>query len=426
MKNMIIAFALVASTWAATSNVAFTSYQDMMNQPVVIIKNELMRNTSNDPELAQCIYLRNWEAKYQFDNPLHDHIYYYIEQCLGDDMKVIQQIVFFNYDGGNERHPLPEGCVPPTPETQPENPCQNGFELGEEIIKDVATMVTKKLVDHPQDVVLDNEDPEEIPQDKMDEVIKKLPELEELLETVIEENHASNPENRQPDEVVENPDGTVTEKYNFPNGDVAEKTVKPDETTETVVKRPDGSTVTRVDKPDDTATIVEKDPQGNPVLVKEIVPKPEDPTQEIVTTKLPDGTPVGEPLERPRKPNDSPSVVDVPDDAQNLFNEISSTLGDTLEQYVENKVKCFAENIIDVKENYLTFVCSTTGHSSIKDALKARFGDAVVCGTHVDCDGLQEELLDKMVHDVNNGGDGKSEGVSVTSGVVSTTSQRRA
>jgi hypothetical protein len=274
-------------------------------------------------------------------------------------------------------------------------------------------MVTKKLVDHPQDVVLEELPEEEIPADKLDEVVKRLPELEELLEKIIEENHASNPENRSPDSTQENPDGTVTEVYRFPNGDVAKKTVKPDETTETVVEKPDGTTVTRTDRPDETATVVEKSPLGLVKTVKEISPVETPEGHEKVVTKDSLGNPIGTPLVRPRSPQESPLDVDLPEEVQEKFNQVTSTLGDALENYVENKVKCFSENIIDVKENYLTFVCSTTGHKSIKDALKAHFGDAVVCGTHVDCDGLQQELLDKMVHDINTGGDGTSEGVEV-------------
>ena len=416
MKTFLLILTLTGLGMSALSDVAFTSYNDMLQQSVEVIDNELIRSENN----PDCTYERYQKLKYHFDKVVehkkHDSIYYYVFECLKNDMSVVRQYVTFNYDGVDElSHELPEGCVPPTTEEPPQNPCQNGFELGEEIIKDVATLVTKKLIDHPQEAI-PTEAQEEIPVDKLDELKKLLPELEEELEKVIEEDHASNPENRQKDDEIPNPDGTVTEVYNFPNGDVAKKTEKPDGTTETVLERPDKSTVTQIDSPNDTSEIIERDPEGKVVQIKEIKPVPNQPEMEEVTTLNPLRDPIGEPLIRPKNPRQIPVDVVIPENVQENFNNAATKFADTLEKYVEGRVKCFAENIIDIKENYLTFVCSTTGHKSIRDALQARFGDAVVCGTHVDCDGLQNELLDKMVHNVNSGT--SNENLSVQSNAI--------
>lgn len=405
MKKFALILAFVGATWAATSTVAFTSYTDMMNSEPTEIANIIVKNTEPTELTRDCEFIREWKARYNFtQNQKHEYIFYYVWQCLDNNMKLLRSNVTFNYDGDdNNMHELPEGCVPPSPETPQENPCQNGFKLGEDIIKNVATMVTKKLVDHPQE----NEVPEvfkdTLNPDALDEVLKELPELQDTLEKLIEENHATNPENRAPDETKPNPDGTVTEVYKFPNGDVAEKTPTDDKTT-TVLTKPDGTTITQVDKPDEPSVVEKKNPEGVLVERKVIEPNPEDPSEEIVRTFIPPDTSTPTEMTRNRRPPGSPIDLEIPEDVEEKFDTAAKNFSATLEKYVEESVKCFAEQVINVQESYLTFVCAEQGHSSIREALEARFGGQMMC-SKLDCDRIQEDLVDQMVHNTNSGSD---------------------
>lgn len=400
---MILAF--VGATWAATSTAAFTSYTDMMNSEPTEIANIIVKNTEPTELTKDCVFIREWKARYNFtQSQKHEYIFYYVWQCLDNNMKLLRSNVTFNYDGDdNNMHELPEGCVPPSPETPQENPCQNGFQLGEDIIKNVATMVTKKLVDHPKDNEVPEEFKETLNPEDLDEVTKNLPELQDVLEKLVEENHATNPENRAPDETKPNPDGTVTEVYKFPNGDVAEKTPT-DEKTVTVLKKPDGTTITQVDKPDEPTIIEKEDPEGKLVERKVIEPNPEDPEEEIVRTFNPPDTQNPTEITRTRKPPGTPVDVEIPEDVEKNFDEAAKNFSATLEKYVEESVKCFAEQVIDVTESYLTFVCAEQGHSSIREALEERFAGQMMC-SKLDCDKIQDELMDKMLHGANTGDD---------------------
>ena len=388
--------ALMGTAFAVSSEVAFTSYNSMANSEYEVLTHVVVKNSDPTETTQDCKFIKEFKTRYNFTtSEEHQYIYYYVWQCLDQAMTVLRSTVTFNYDGDDSNmHELPEGCIPPSPESPPDNPCENGFALGEEIIENVTTMTTKKLVDHPEN----NEVPEDlltvIKPDELDEVTKQFPALEETLEKLIEENHASEPEHRKPDEVKENPDGTVTEVYKFTNGDVAEKTVTEEETV-TVLTQPDGTTVTETDKPNQPTLVETKDPKGVLVEKRVIDVNPEDPREEIVKVYKP---PSSEPKThtRPRPRDDKPIThVNIPDDVQEEFDNVATGFAAALENYVEESVKCFAEQVINVKDSYLTFVCSTTGHSSIKEALEAKFAGEMMC-SKLDCDGIQAELMEKM------------------------------
>lgn len=406
MIKYVMILAMVGTAWAVTSNVAFTSYTDMMNSEPTELANVVVKNTDPTETTRDCIFIREWKARYNFtQSDKHEYIYYYVWQCLDVSLKLLRSNVTFNYDGDdNNMHELPEGCVPPSPEVTPPNPCENGFKLGEDIIKNVSTMVTKKLVDHPQDnefpeEVLENVDPNEL-----DEVLKNLPDLEEQLEKLVEENHATNPENRPADETKPNPDGTVTEVYKFPNGDVAEKTPTDDKTT-TVLTKPDGTTVTQVDKPNEPSVVEKRDPEGKLVERKIIEPNPEDPTEEVVRTFNPPDTQTPTEITRSRQPPGTPVDVDIPADVEEQFDNAAQGFAASLEKYVEESVKCFSEQVINVQESYLTFVCAETGHDSIRAALEERFAGQMMC-EKIDCDQIQQELMTQMAEHAISGDEG--------------------
>lgn len=389
--------AMMGTAFAVSSEVAFTSYNSMSNSDYEVLTHVVIKNSDPTDTTKDCIYIKEWKTRYNFTtSEEYQYIYYYVWQCLDSAMIVLRSSVTFNYDGDDSNmHELPEGCVPPSPESPPDNPCQNGFALGEEIIENVTTMTTKKLIDHPQG----NEVPEDLKAvlkpEELDQVTQKFPDLEDTLEKLIEENHATNPEHRAPDETTENPDGTVTETYIFPNGDVAKKTPTDEETT-TVLKKPDGTTITQVDKPNQPTVIETVDPKGNPIEKKVIDVNPEDPNEEIVKTYKPPSNPTPTEFTRPRQPDNSPiRNVTIPEDVQAEFDNVSQGFAAALENYVESSVKCFAEQVINVKDSYLTFVCSTTGHATIKDLLEEKFAGEMMC-SKLDCDGIQSELMEKM------------------------------
>jgi len=409
MYKLPIILALVGASIAVSSDVAFTSYTDMMNNEPDVLENVIVRNSEPTESTKDCKYIQEWKARYPFKvSHKHEYIYYYVWQCLDDSMSMIRSNVTFNYDGDdNNMHELPEGCVPPSPTTPPKNPCQNGFELGDEVIKNVTQMVTKKLIDHPNN----NEDVPElfkgtIHPEELEEVTKSFPELEEKLEEIIEENHASNPENRKPDEVTTNPDGTVTEVYKFPNGDTAEKTETP-EGVDVVLTQPDGTKIVTKERPEEPTTVEVYDPNDIMTEKKIIEPNPEDPTEEIVRTYKPPTSDTPSEIIRPRRAPGIPIDVNIPEDLESQFTDVSKKFSATLENYIEESVKCFAEQVINVQESYLTFVCSTTGHSSIRELLEEKFAGEMLC-SKLDCDAIQSEIMEQMVDHVNGAGDAPS------------------
>jgi len=415
MIKLAMILAMMGTAFAVTSEVAFTSYNSMANSDYEVLTHVVVKNSDPTETTKDCAYIKEWKTRYNFTtSEEYQYIYYYVWQCLDDAMTVLRSSVTFNYDGDDSNmHELPEGCVPPSPETPPDNPCQNGFALGEEVIENVTTMTTKKLVDHPQG----NEVPEDLKEvlkpEELDEVTKKFPELEDILEKVIEENHATNPEHRAPDETKENPDGTVTEVYKFPNGDVAEKTPT-DEKTTTVLTKPDGTVVTQVDKPNQPTVVDVVDKEGTPIEKKIIEVNPEDPAEEIVKTFKPPSNPTPTEITRPRtKPTDTIQDVTIPDDVLKEFDGVSKGFADALEGYIESSVKCFAEQVINVKDSYLTFVCSTTGHSSIKELLEEKFAGEMMC-SKLDCDSIQSELMEKMTNHTKETGTSDPQSVSRT------------
>ena len=406
MYKVVLFLAMMGSAWAVKSDVAFTSYTEMMGNEPTILENVIVKNTEPTETTADCKYIKEWKAKYPFTtSKKHEHIFYYVWQCLDDSMAVIRSNVTFNYDGDDANmHELPEGCVPPTPTAPPTNPCQNGFALGEEVVETVSKMLTKKLVDHPKGN-------EEIPEfykgvvdtDDLETVTEKFPELEDALEKVIEDVHDSNPENTKPDEVTENPDGTITKTYKFPNGDEAETTESP-EGTETVLKKPDGSKVVTKEKPEEPTTVEVFDKDGVLEEKKVIEPNVDDPEEEIVHTYKPPNTDTPTKLTRPRRTPGTPISVEVPDNVDKQFTDVSKEFSSTLENYIEASAKCFAEQVIDIQESYLTFVCATTGHSSIRELLEEKFAGEMLC-SKMDCDGIQSELMEQMLDHANGKGD---------------------
>lgn len=414
MLNRIIWALLAIGTLSSNSEVAFTSLNEMKKEPVHILKNEIIRNIEPTNDTLVCIYFREYIAKYKFQNPKHQHIYYFQFQCLDINFDMIRTETSFNYDGSDEMSILPEGCVPPVIEKPPENPCQYGFDLGEDLIKNISTMLAKKLINHPSRSLPSNEITSSISIDKLIGLNRRISGLEKVLEQVIEDNHASNPANKKPDHIVDNEDGTQTTIY-FIGDETAERTVKESGEVQTVVYKVNGTIILRMDYADNFGQITHYDKDGNPRLFKSIEPVEGHPDLEKIISYNLDEEPIGEPLIRNRFENIIPVDVDLSAENEKDFKEAADLFAETLEKYVKERITCFSESIINIEENYLTFVCASEGHISIKKLMEQKFGESMVCGRHLDCDRIQGELLDKMLTDINNGGDGSTAQVVVDS-----------
>jgi hypothetical protein len=406
MNKFVLSLLLVASLNGALSTVAFTNPTNMSKSKPRVLKNEMFKNDNPTEETKDCNYFRDYEVVYNFETADKKHIYYYMFQCLDNEFAVVKSKVRFNYDGSENRLELPEGCIPPSVPKTPDNPCQNGFDLGEEVIRDVSTMVIKKLVNHPQDVP-ENEFTMSIDTDKLDEVNQKLPELTKMLDELLVKNHESNPEDREPKDVIENEDGTKTHVYHFVNGDVAEKTKKENGDIETILYKADQTVEVRTEMPSGIVDVTLYDQEGIAVYHKSIEPVEGHPEYVKVTTFNYDDEVVGQPEIFPRHEYDGlPLDIEFTEDVVKQLDQANTLFASAIENYVNERVTCFSEHLINVKESYLTFVCSTTGHASIKDIIQQNFADTLMCGKNIDCDAIEEQLVDKMLTSINMGGDG--------------------
>lgn len=407
MKSFLLTLLLSSVLRAALSDVAFTSQNEISKQTAHVTKNELFKNDSPTDQTKECVFFRDFEVVYKFTAENKKHIYYFVFDCLDEGFNVLKSRVTFNYDGSDNRMVLPEGCIPPTVQQPPNNPCQHGFDLGTEVIKDISTMIVKKLVNHPQETIPDQEVTLSLDKDKLDQVNQALPELEAMLDKLIEDNHNQNPEKEKSDEVIENPDGTKTHIYNFANGDVAERTEKPNGDVETILYKSDETVEVRTEMPSGIVDMTLYDKEGIAVYHKSIEPIEDEPDFVRVTTYNYDDEIVGQPEIFPKhSDNIIPLDVDFTEDVVSKLDSANLKMADAIEKYVNERLTCFSEHLINIKESYLTFVCSTTGHASIKDLILKNFAETLVCGKNIDCQDIEERLVDKMITSINMGGDG--------------------
>ena len=396
---------MTPGVWILRSKLKPSEPIEPIEPAFTVVKNQLVRNKSDSEEVSECEFMRYYVAKYKFKNSKHEYIWYYVFQCLANDMSVIRSNVTFNYNGNQdaEKYELPKGCLPPPVSSPPENPCKNGFDLGEDLINNITKLATKKMCGHPKDIKPTGTNATLIPEQKLTKLTKELPDLQKLLDKVVLDSHASNPKNRVPNAIKDNKDGSVTEIYEYHNGNVVEKTINLDKTIFTVMINKDGTTVTKKEQTDGTAKMIKRNHSGKVTEIRSIEPILDSPDDEKITIMEPDGTQIGKSFVRPKNKGNSPLSYEVSEDILNAFDEVAEDFADVLEEYVEAKVRCFSENLIDISTNYLSFVCSTTGHKSIRDAIKARFGDAALCNGQIDCDAIQNTLIDQMVMHTNAG-----------------------
>lgn len=388
----------------------------MKKSPYEVLKNKIVRNKDPNEHTKDCVFFQEWEARYELkhdrpsiaghnvDHEESHYIYYFVFRCLNKKMKVIRSDATFGpTDNPRDAHPLPEGCVTPEIEEPEENPCTSGFELGEDMVEQISTLVSKKVLHNPDKVEVVEEYEGVIDPKKLDKLKTRLPDLEALLEETIEKEHVLNPDDLQPDEWHTEEDGTRVGVFRFPNGDYGEKVHFPDGKILISIVKKDGSRIDREEIPGQPTEVVYSDAEGYITERQVIRELRNQPNMEKVITYDAHDKQIGKPYKRPKARIHRPIDIEIPDNVQDSFDEAADNFANMLEKYVENSVKCFAENIIDVKKNYLTFVCAETGHKSIREALKHRFGNNEICRKHVDCKDIENQLIDQMLMAHNNG-----------------------
>ena len=126
-------------------------------------------------------------------------------------------------------------------------------------------------------------------------------------------------------------------------------------------------------------------------------------------------------MERPAPQNSKelpPVNLDIPVELETKLTNAADQFSVLVEDFVKKNVKCFLEKVYTTQEHYLTFVCAQNGIKNIRDLLKQEFTNDLVC-QKIDCNTLQNDLMDKML-DHNNKGLSQ-EGVQVTSKSFKTT-----
>ena len=406
MKQILLCLILISSLSCSLSDVAFTSKTDFSKSQGHILKNQIFKNENPTEDTKDCAFFRDFEIVYKFENKEKKHIYYFLMQCLDQGFGIVKSDVKFNYDGGSEMMSLPDGCMPPSVPIPEKNPCENGFALGSEVVEEIGTMLIKKLVHHPLQHIPKEGIAMSIDSDKLDTVRKNLPELAKKMEDLLEQNHASNTENRKPDDELINEDGSKTEIYNFANGDVAERTPNKNGDIETILYKEDGTVEVKTEMPSGISDVTLYGKDGLAIYHKSIEPSEHDPDMMKITTYNYNDEIVGKPEYFPKNPNPVPLDVNFTDEVVKSLEESNVGIAESIQDYVNERLTCFAENLINVKESYLTFVCSTTGHASIQDLIRKNFAETIMCGKDIDCDEIEAELLDKMLTDINMGGTG--------------------
>lgn len=100
-------------------------------------------------ELAtKCYWFREYKTYFQYPESETGKIFYIVYQCLREDLSVVNEKVFFSYTEGGEKFPLPVGCPPPLIEPpKKEDPCKNGFDVGDVISRTIARLVIPRLLE---------------------------------------------------------------------------------------------------------------------------------------------------------------------------------------------------------------------------------------------------------------------------------------
>ena len=374
-------------------SLAFVSVDQLNTKEVQIIKNITVKNKSENEETKNCFYFRDWIAKYSFKNDKKKSIYYYVIQCLDQSFEVIKSSVKFNYDGGDERLMLPEGCISPIiPKDERMDPCKRGKALGKAILSDFVEMLGRKLLFHIKAVSdLESESIEGLSTDRLDEMVQRIPELVELIEQIQEE------ERKKPDlqpikrDILR--DGSKVDSFSLKNEQLATLTHEPSGKLTSKFKLIEGGIRTRVDNIDKTSEIVRKDAQGRVQWIMTIQPDIDDEAFEFVQLYSSERKAIGAPFRRLRTSAQIYDDVEISEEIYFAFSEAAEFYIKTIEEYVTERVKCFVKGIVPNKEDYLVYVCASLDSDFIKQEVLQKFQKLLVCKNKCFCDKIENRML---------------------------------
>lgn len=93
-------------------------------------------------------------------------------------------------------------------------------------------------------------------------------------------------------------------------------------------------------------------------------------------------------------------------DSEELHKQLKAALSQyaaVAKDFADEKIKCFTEHVAEVKKVDIEFICAdNSAHDSIKSALESALGNNIQCGTHLNCDDIEQQLSQNMdgVHHV--------------------------
>jgi hypothetical protein len=69
-------------------------------------------------------------------------------------------------------------------------------------------------------------------------------------------------------------------------------------------------------------------------------------------------------------------------------------LKNLIENFAEEKIKCFEEKLLPIEQTDIEIICANQGaHKSVEDALKAALNDQIDC-SHVNCAQMEADIHD--------------------------------
>ena len=383
-------------TPSSALSMAVTSINELDPKKAQIIKNQTIRNDQSKSDTNDCYYFRDWEAKYPFKHNSFRYIYYFVLQCLDSAFQVIKSSVKFNYDGGNEKQILPEGCISPKIESKETNsPCEGGKKLGRRVLEDIIEMLGRKLIFHIDAVSdLEEETIEGLSTDRLDELVQRIPELRELISQIINEEDTK--ENLKPVRIDTQEDGSRMESFVFDDGKTAIRTIYNSGIIETIVDYKGNGTKKIVTNIDKTIEIIRKDNEKNIMWIQTIQKDIDDPDYEKIQILSKDKKNIGPSFSRLKQSQGIHKNIEVDENIYFAFSEATDYFTETVNEHITNKLKCFMENIIPHREDYLVFVCSNLDKEEIKKELIHKFQKLMICGKKVDCSVTENRLLIQM------------------------------
>lgn len=364
------------------SQMAFVSSETMKTHQMIIIKNSTVRNDAPNEDTLECYYIKDWQAKYHFHGKLHPYIYYYVTQCLDELFQLIRSDVKFNYDPSDDLLDLPEGCIAPHIDQPKDNPCEDGQNLGDNILQNATQLLIWKLIFHAEQLSEQEEDLNipNIDIDDLNEVLFGLTDLKDIIQNIVKNSVIVHPSEKS-----ESADNSKFH-YVFSDGSTAHKNVDWKLKKSVLeVKDSDGSSKKRTDNGDGTSEIVFQDSQGNIQYIETIKLSIDDPTKEEVIIYSSENDPISPKFTRTHQPDNFLVDFSIPDSILTSFQSTLEFLTKTINQHLIEKLNCFSEKIINTEKNYLIYVCINTVKNNTNFYISKYFLEAIICGKLAEC-----------------------------------------